>query len=162
MKGVTTWGLSQRRARWKCNSGKDAGYLRQDEKTPEALLQFGIVLGVWIRSVVGRIWSPDFGQGGSANETPTFKMLCTNFCYPRREKSQEGGYKMFSRHTMVFFTIFGPFLLCVIFGFASYFFSGPLSSSRVIQILSASLLWGVFWSWRISILDKQTKREFQM
>ena len=81
MKGVTTRRLSQRRARWKCNSGKDAGYLQQDEKTPEALLQLGIVFCVWIRSVAGRIWSPGFGLDGSANETPVFQMLYTNCAF---------------------------------------------------------------------------------
>jgi len=38
MKGLTTWGLSPGVARWKCNTGKDAGYLRLDGKTPGALL----------------------------------------------------------------------------------------------------------------------------
>ena len=36
--GVTTGELSRGLARWKYNTGEDAGYLQLDEKTPEALL----------------------------------------------------------------------------------------------------------------------------
>ena len=36
--GVTTGELSWEIARWKYNTGEDAGYLQLDEKTPEALL----------------------------------------------------------------------------------------------------------------------------
>ena len=35
---VMTWELSRETARWKYNTGEDAGYLQLDEKTPEALL----------------------------------------------------------------------------------------------------------------------------
>jgi len=38
MKGGTTGELSQRSARWNCDSREDAGYLQRDEKTPGALL----------------------------------------------------------------------------------------------------------------------------
>ena len=54
-KGVTTGELSQRQARRKCDSREDAGYLQQDEKTPEALLQLGIDFRVLMRSVVVRV-----------------------------------------------------------------------------------------------------------
>jgi len=36
--GITVWKLSLGRTRWNYNAGKDAGYPRQDGKTPEALL----------------------------------------------------------------------------------------------------------------------------
>ena len=62
--------LSRRLARWKYNTGEDAGYLQIDEKTPEALLQFDIEYMLCLRSVDGRIWSLFFGIDGSDSEIP--------------------------------------------------------------------------------------------
>ena len=62
--------LSQGLARWKYNSGEDAGYLQLDEKTPEALLQLDIAYTFWLRSVDGRLWSVPFGGHGAVDETP--------------------------------------------------------------------------------------------
>lgn len=46
--------LSRRFARWKYNTGEDAGYLQIDEKTLEALLQLDIEYIVLMRSIDGR------------------------------------------------------------------------------------------------------------
>jgi len=46
--------LSRRPARWKYNTGEDAGYLQIDEKTLEALLQLDIEYIVLMRSIDGR------------------------------------------------------------------------------------------------------------
>jgi len=70
LNSVTTGQLSRRLARWKYNSGEDAGYLQLDEKTPEALLQLDIARVFAMRSVDGRLWSPDFGWDGAESETP--------------------------------------------------------------------------------------------
>ena len=78
MKSGTTGELSQREARWKCDTREDAGYRQQDEKTPEALLYFDIVIKVLMRRVVGRLWSSDFGWNGAKSETPIFKILIPN------------------------------------------------------------------------------------
>ena len=77
-KGVTIRGLSQREARWKCDSREDAGYLQRDEKTPRALLYLDIDFKILMRSVVGRLWSFDFGRSGAVNETPIFEILKSN------------------------------------------------------------------------------------
>ena len=49
--------LSRGFARWKYNTGEDAGYLQLDEKTPEALLQLDIEGVSVMRSIVVRLWS---------------------------------------------------------------------------------------------------------
>ena len=64
--------LSRRPARWKYNTGEDAGYLQLDEKTPEALLQFDIEYMWCMRSVDGRLWSYPLGDGGVVSEIPLF------------------------------------------------------------------------------------------
>ena len=71
--------LSRGIARWKYNTGEDAGYLQLDEKTPEALLQLGIEDTFLMRSVGGRIWSLPFGVDGSDSEIPLFKNVFSNF-----------------------------------------------------------------------------------
>ena len=86
-KGVTTGELSQRRARWKCDSREDAGYLQRDEKTPGALLYFGIGFRNWMRSVVVRIWSAAFGRRGSDDETAIFQFLNSNL--PRQTRRRQ-------------------------------------------------------------------------
>ena len=70
--------LSRRLARWKYNTGEDAGYLQLDEKTLEALLQLDIDYTFLMRSVDGRIWSDTFGCHGSVDETPIFKNVYSN------------------------------------------------------------------------------------
>ena len=82
MNSVTTGGLSQPIAWWKCNVSKDADYPHQDGKTPGALLQLVIGLRVLLRSVVGRIWRFGFGRTGSANETPICKICNSNWWNP--------------------------------------------------------------------------------
>ena len=62
--------LSRGLARWKYNTGEDAGYLQLDEKTLEALLQLDIDYMLCMRSVDGRIWSFSFGEDGSDSEIP--------------------------------------------------------------------------------------------
>ena len=73
MNGLTSWRLSQRGARWKCNTSEDAGYLRLDGKTPEALLFVDIGLSFLMRSVVASLWSGIFGCRGGDNETAIFE-----------------------------------------------------------------------------------------
>ena len=75
---VMTEQLSRRTARWKYNTGEDAGYLQLDEKTPEALLQLDIDCVFRMRSVDGRIWSLSFGIDGSASEIPFFRHTQSN------------------------------------------------------------------------------------
>ena len=70
--------LSRGFARWKYNTGEDAGYLQLDEKTPEALLQLDIGCMFLMRSVDGRIWSLSFGIDGSDSEIPFFKNIQSN------------------------------------------------------------------------------------
>jgi len=70
--------LSRGLARWKYTTGEDAGYLQLDEKTPEALLQLGIVNIVLLRSIGGRLWSFPFGEGGVVSEIPLCKIIFTN------------------------------------------------------------------------------------
>ena len=70
--------LSRGFARWKYNTGEDAGYLQLDEKTPEALLQLGIVYIEWLRSIGGRLWSYPFGDSGVVSEIPLFLLIYAN------------------------------------------------------------------------------------
>ena len=70
--------LSRGLARWKYNTGEDAGYLQLDEKTLEALLQLDIEYMFLLRSVDGRIWSFSFGGNGSDSEIPFFKNIYSN------------------------------------------------------------------------------------
>ena len=64
--------LSRGPARWKYNTGEDAGYLQLDEKTPGALLQLDIENMITMRSIGGRLWSADFGRHGVVSEIPLF------------------------------------------------------------------------------------------
>ena len=70
--------LSRGTARWKYNSGEDAGYLQLDEKTLEALLQLGIEYTFLLRSIDGRGWSGDFGFRGLVSEIPFCKSVYSN------------------------------------------------------------------------------------
>ena len=70
--------LSRGFARWKYNTGEDAGYLQLDEKTPGALLQLGIECMAWMRSIGGRLWSTDFGLCGVVSEIPLFLAVHSN------------------------------------------------------------------------------------
>ena len=70
--------LSRGLARWKYNTGEDAGYLQIDEKTLEALLQLGIEGMFFMRSVDGRIWSLLLGVDGSVDETPFLRNILSN------------------------------------------------------------------------------------
>lgn len=80
--------LSRGPARWKCSSGEDAAYLQLDEKTPEALLQLGIVCTLLLRSIEGRLWSADFGLRGVVSEIPFCIDVHTNLS----GKNDEGQY----------------------------------------------------------------------
>ena len=71
--------LSRGLARWKYNTGEDAGYLQLDEKTLEALLQLGIENMLCMRSVDGRLWSDAFGYRGVVDETPFLRNIFSNF-----------------------------------------------------------------------------------
>ena len=77
-KGVTTGELSRGGAWWKCDAGEDAGYLQLDEKTPEALLQLEIEFMIFMRSIVGSLWSSVFGRNGGASEIPILKIVYSN------------------------------------------------------------------------------------
>ena len=70
--------LSRKAARWKYNTGEDAGYLQLDEKTLEALLQLGIEYMFKMRSVGGRIWDFSFGKSWSVSEIPLFLNIYSN------------------------------------------------------------------------------------
>ena len=70
--------LSRGDAWWKYNTGEDAGYLQVDEKTPEALLQFGIDLVRLMRSIAVRGWSTDFGLCGLDSEIAVFNWAKSN------------------------------------------------------------------------------------
>ena len=70
--------LSRGLARWKYNTGEDAGYLQLDEKTLGALLQFYIECMFQLRSVDGRLWSFVLGRNGVADETPFFCDIHSN------------------------------------------------------------------------------------
>ena len=62
--------LSRGLARWKYNTGEDAGYLQLDEKTLEALLQLDIAYVVCMRSIDGRGYTYDFGCTVLVSEIP--------------------------------------------------------------------------------------------
>jgi hypothetical protein len=62
--------LSRGLARWKYNTGEDAGYLQLDEKTLEALLQLDIECTLLLRSIDGRLWSLPLGVDGVVSEIP--------------------------------------------------------------------------------------------
>ena len=68
--------LSRGSARWKYNTGEDAGYLQLDEKTPGALLQLDIENTFYMRSIVVRLWSVAFGWRGVVSE---IAILCDVF-----------------------------------------------------------------------------------
>jgi hypothetical protein len=70
--------LSRKTARWKYNTGEDAGYLQVDEKTPEALLQLDIGYAIFLRSIGGRGWSDSFGDHGLISEIPLWKVAYSN------------------------------------------------------------------------------------
>ena len=79
--------LSRRPARWKYNTGEDAGYLQLDEKTLEALLQLDIECIVVLRSIDGRGWNPDLGLGGLVSEIPFCQNVCSNL-FGKNEQRQ--------------------------------------------------------------------------
>ena len=70
--------LSRRPARWKYNTGEDAGYLQIDEKTLEALLQLDIEYMATLRSIVGRGYTYDLGCAVLVSEIPIFVIICSN------------------------------------------------------------------------------------
>ena len=70
--------LSRRPARWKYNTGEDAGYLQIDEKTLEALLQLDIEYMVILRSIDGRGYTYDFGCAVLVSEIPFFTAIYSN------------------------------------------------------------------------------------
>ena len=70
--------LSRRPARWKYNTGEDAGYLQIDEKTLEALLQLDIERMDVLRSKDGRGYGHDFGCDLLVSEIPFFVIICSN------------------------------------------------------------------------------------
>ena len=70
--------LSRGPARWKYNTGEDAGFLQIDEKTPEALLQLDIEITMWMRSIVVRLWSQPLGDGGVVSEIAIFLVVISN------------------------------------------------------------------------------------
>ena len=79
--------LSRRLARWKYNTGEDAGYLQIDEKTLEALLQLDIEYIFALRSIDGRGWEYGFGCIGLVSEIPFFAMIYSNL-YGKNEERQ--------------------------------------------------------------------------
>ena len=83
--------LSRETARWKYNTGEDAGYLQLDEKTLEALLQLDFDYMFVMRSVDGRIWSLSFGVDGSASEIPFFKNIYSNLDGKNDERQNLAG-----------------------------------------------------------------------
>ena len=70
--------LSRGLARWKYNTGEDAGYPQLDEKTLEALLQLGIEYIFFLRSIGGRLWSDPLGDRGVVSEIPSLKNIYSN------------------------------------------------------------------------------------
>ena len=76
--GVMTGELSRGAARWKYNTGEDAGYLQIDEKTPEALLQLDIEYSFRLRSIDGRGYTYDFGCAVLVSEIPFFVTMHSN------------------------------------------------------------------------------------
>ena len=79
--------LSRGLARWKYNTGEDAGYLQIDEKTLEALLQLGIEHTVLMRSIGGRGYVHPFGDVILVSEIPLFTIVCSN-PFGKNEKEQ--------------------------------------------------------------------------
>jgi len=78
--------LSRGLARWKYNTGEDAGYLQLDEKTPEALLQFDIENTFSMRSIDGRLWDIVFGWCGVVSEIPFLHDVFSNLEGKNRER----------------------------------------------------------------------------
>ncbi len=76
--GVTTGELSRGLARWKYNTGEDAGYLQLDEKTPEALLQLGIEDMFLLRSIGGRGYVVALGRRLLVSEIPLCDDIFSN------------------------------------------------------------------------------------
>ena len=76
--GVTTGELSRGLARWKYNTGEDAGFLQLDEKTPEALLQLGIEDMFLLRSIGGRGYVLVLGSGLLVSEIPLCNDIFSN------------------------------------------------------------------------------------
>ena len=70
--------LSRGLARWKYNTGEDAGYPQLDEKTLEALLQLGIEYVFFMRRIGGRLWCYAFGRSGVDSEIPSLKNIYSN------------------------------------------------------------------------------------
>ena len=70
--------LSRGLARWKYNTGEDAGYPQIDEKTLEALLQLGIEHTVLVRSIGGRGYVQDLGPVILNSEIPLSTIVCSN------------------------------------------------------------------------------------
>ena len=70
--------LSRGFARWKYNTGEDAGYLQLDEKTLEALLQLGIAYTLLLRSIGGRLWWHVLGCAGVVSEIPLYINVYAN------------------------------------------------------------------------------------
>ena len=70
--------LSRGFARWKYNTGEDAGYLQLDEKTPGALLQLDIEDMFCMRSIVVRLWSQALGPGGVVSEIAILFVIFSN------------------------------------------------------------------------------------
>ena len=70
--------LSRGLARWKYNTGEDAGYPQIDEKTLEALLQLGIEHTVLLRRIGGRGYVHHFGDAILVSEIPLCKIVCSN------------------------------------------------------------------------------------
>ena len=83
--------LSRGLARWKYNTGEDAGYLQLDEKTLEALLQLDFDYMFFMRSVDGRNWSLPFGVGGSDSEIPFLKDIYSNLDGKNDERQNLAG-----------------------------------------------------------------------
>ena len=78
--------LSRGIARWKYNTGEDAGYLQIDEKTLEALLQLDIEYMVILRSIDGRGYTYDFGCTVLVSEIPFFVTIYSNLYGKNGEK----------------------------------------------------------------------------
>ena len=70
--------LSRGFARWKYNTGEDAGYLQLDEKTPGALLQLDIEDMFCTRSIVVRLWSGSLGKHGVVSEIAILLDILSN------------------------------------------------------------------------------------
>ena len=79
--------LSRGFARWKYNTGEDAGYLQLDEKTPGALLQLDIENTFYMRSIVVRLWSGVFGFRGVVSEIAILFVIFSNL-FGKNEQRQ--------------------------------------------------------------------------